>query len=80
MKRVLLRQLFQRRPRKPERARHQPIIERPLLRQPREHGFADVEERQSPKFGIEIVRRFGQVLGANVFARIDDLLCDLITS
>ena len=80
MKRVLPGQLFEREARETQRPRHQLVVERPLLGEPREHGFADVEERQAAKFGIEIVRRFGQIVGANVFARIDDLLRNLITS
>ena len=46
--------------------------------EPFQHGLADLEQRQTGKLRIEIVRRRHEIVGTDVFAGIDDLLRDLI--
>ena len=74
---MLLRQLLERGPREPQRARQQLVVERALLLEPREHRFAHVEQRQPGKFGVQVVGRLHEVVRPQVLAGIDHFLRDL---
>ena len=69
-----LRQLIERRSREPERTRHQLVVERPFLLEPRQHRVPDIQQLETGELRVQVVGGVHQIIGVDLLAGINDLL------